>query len=80
MYRSGLAVVVIDLVHVLLKQFLEWSSACPSSSGASGTSVCPSSSSSTVSSGAPFVASPCPWSNELLALAPLLQALAHLLR
>ena len=57
MYRSGLAVVVIDLVQVLLKQFLEWGSACPSSSGASGTSGCPSSSSSTLSSGAPYVAS-----------------------
>ena len=62
--------VVIDLVHVLLKQFLEWASVCLSNN----------SSSSTVSSGAPFVASPCPWSNEMLALASLLQALAHLLR
>ena len=88
---------MVDLVQVLLKQFVEWGSACTSTSS----SACTSTSSSAgggsggggasggtsgggggnnVSSGVSYVASPCPWSNEMLALAPLLHALAHLLR
>ena len=84
MYRSGLAVVVVDLVQVLLKQFVEWCSACTSTSSSAGGGTSSSagggSGSNNVSSGVSYVASPCPWSNEMLALAPLLHALAHLLR